>query len=93
MMIEIWTEFRRFQAIKQKLTDQVRIITKKCWFSDLEILEIHQRINRPTHQQTPNTVNETLNTGKPETPNQTLDDNDPCNANIQTQTLTHEEKN
>ena len=40
----------------------------------------------------PNTITETLNTRKPKTPNQTLHDNDPYTANIQTQTLTQEEK-
>ena len=63
-MIEIWTEFVRFKMTNQRLTDQVRTITKNGWFSDLEILEIHQQIYRQTHQQTPNTVTETLNTRK-----------------------------
>ena len=76
----------------QRLADQVWTITKNGWFSDLEILEIHPQIYRQTHQQTPNTVTETINRGKLETPNQTLHDNDPCTANTQTQTLTQEEK-
>ena len=76
----------------QKLADQVISITKKGWFSHLEILEIHQQIYRETHQQTPNTVTETLNTGKTETLNQTLYNNDPYTANTQMQTLNREEK-
>ena len=74
-------------AINQRFADQVRIITKNGWFSDLEILEIDQQIYRQTHQLTP-TVTETMNTGKPDTPNQTLHDNNPCTANTQAQTLT-----
>ena len=91
-MIEIWTDFARFKTTNQRLTDQVRTITKNCWFSDLEIWEIPQQIYRQTHQQTLNTVTETLNTGKPETLYQTLHDNDPYTANTPTQTLTQEGK-
>ena len=91
-MIEIWTEFGRFKTTNQRLADQVRTITKNGWFSDLEILEIHLQICRQTHQQTPNTVTMTQNSGKPETPNQTLRDNDPCTTNTQKQILTQEEK-
>ena len=32
-----------FQTTNQRLADQVRTITKKGWFSDLELLEIHQK--------------------------------------------------
>ena len=93
-MIEIWTEFGRFKTTNQRLADQVRTITKNGWFSYLEILEIHQQIYRQTHQQTPNVVTETLNTGKPETPKQkqTLNDNDQHTANTKAQTLTQEGK-
>ena len=68
-MIEIWTEFGRFKATKQRLDEQVRTITKNGLFFDLEIREIHQQIYKPRYQQNPNTITETLNTGKPETPN------------------------
>ena len=44
-MIEIWQECVNFQTTSQRLADQVRTIIKKGWFSDLEILEIHQKIN------------------------------------------------
>ena len=90
-MIKIYTEFSRSKATKQRFADQVWTITNNCWFSDFEILKNHQEIYRQTHQQTPNTVNETLNTGKPETPNQTHD-NDPYTTKKQLQTLTQEEK-
>ena len=90
--IKIWTEFGRFKTTDQTITDQIRTITKNGWFSDLEILETHQQIYRQTHQQSPTTVTETINTGKLETPNQTLHDNDSCTTNAQTQTLTQEEK-
>ena len=89
-MIEIWTEFGKFKATNQILAYQVRTITKNGLFSYLEILEIHQKIYRQTHQQTPNTVSEKLNTGKRETPYQTLHDNYPYIANTQAQTLTQE---
>ena len=56
------------------------------------MLEIHPQIYRQTHQQTPNTITETLNTGKPETPKQTLHNNDRYTANTLTQKLTQEEK-
>ena len=63
-MIEIMTEFARFETTNQRLADEIWTITKNCWFSDLEILEIHQQIYRQTYQLTPNTETETLNTGK-----------------------------
>ena len=54
-MIDIWQECAKFQTSSQKLADLVRTIIKKGWFSDLEILEIHQNI----HKQNYNTVPET----------------------------------
>ena len=42
-MFEIWHECASFQTTSQTLVDQVRIIIKKDGFSDLEILEIHQK--------------------------------------------------
>ena len=45
------------------------MILKKSWFSDLEILEIYQEINREEYQQDTTTQTETLNTEKQETPN------------------------
>ena len=42
-MFEIWQECSTFQTTSQRLADQVRTITKKGWFSDLELLEINQK--------------------------------------------------
>ena len=42
-MIEIWQEQSNFQITSQRLADQVRTIMKKGWFSELEIIEIHQK--------------------------------------------------
>ena len=44
-MIEIWPECASFQKTSQRLADQIRTIIKKGWFSDLEILELHQKMN------------------------------------------------
>ena len=54
-MIEIWQEYAKFQTTSQGLADQVRTIIKKGWFSDLELLETHQK----THKQNYNTVPDT----------------------------------
>ena len=62
-MIEIWQECTSFLAISQSLTDQVRTIKKKSWFSDLEILEIHQKIN---NEQDSNTISDTPSIDKQE---------------------------
>ena len=40
-MIEISEECVRFKTTSQRLAEQVRMIIKKDWFSDLEILDIH----------------------------------------------------
>ena len=92
-MIEIWTEFGRFKATNQRLADHIRKIPRNSWFSDHEVLEIHQQIYWQRHQQTANIVTETINTGKPKTPKQTRHDNVPCIANTKMHTLTQEEKN
>ena len=42
-MFEIWQECSRFQTTSQRLADQFRTITKKGWFSDLELPEIHKK--------------------------------------------------
>ena len=44
-MMKILQELSNFQTTSQRLADQVRTIIKKGWFSDLEIIEIHQKIN------------------------------------------------
>ena len=46
----------------QRLPDQVRKMIKKDWFSDLQLFEIHQKINRESKQQDSNTIIDTLNT-------------------------------
>ena len=55
-MIEIWQESSSFQKTSQRLADQVRTILKKDWFSDLEILEIRQKMN---NEQDNNTISDT----------------------------------
>ena len=44
-MMDIWQELSYFQTASQRLTEQVRTIIKKRWFSELEIIEIRQKIN------------------------------------------------
>ena len=65
-MMEIWQELSNFQTTSQRLADQVRIIIKKDWFSDLEIIEIHQKIN--DQQSGTNTLPGTLNNNKQKQP-------------------------
>ena len=43
--MEIWQELSNVQITSQRLADQVRTIMKKGWFLELEIIEIHQKIN------------------------------------------------
>ena len=96
-MIEIWQECADFQT-SQKLADQVRTIIKKGWFSDLEILKIHQKIN---NEQDSNTVPDTSNINKQKQSNRneapTLENGNstqPNNSqpNNPEQTLTQEQK-
>ena len=61
-MVESWTEFHIFKATNQTLADQVRTIGKNGWPFDLKILKIHKQKNIQTHQQTTNTITETINT-------------------------------
>ena len=51
-MIEIWQECATFQTTIQRLTDQVRAIIKKGYFSDLEILKIYQKTNNEQDSKT-----------------------------------------
>ena len=44
-MIEIRQECASFHTTSQRLADQVRIMIKTSWFSDLEKLKKHQKIN------------------------------------------------
>ena len=54
-MIEIWQECANFQTTSQRLADQVRTIIKKGGFSDLELLEIHQKTNKQDNNTVPDT--------------------------------------
>ena len=51
-IIEIRAESTRFNT-SQRLVDQLRIILKKGWFSDLEMLEMCKQVNRKEYQQAP----------------------------------------
>ena len=55
-MIEIWKECTSFQTTNQRFADQVRTILNKGWFSDLEILKIHLKIN---NEHDSNTISDT----------------------------------
>ena len=44
-MIEIWIESVKFDKSNQRLADPGRMILKKGWFSDLEILEIWRMVS------------------------------------------------
>ena len=61
-MMEIWQELSNFQTTSQRLADQVKRMIKKGWFSDLEIIEIHQKIN--DQQSSINTLPATSNINK-----------------------------
>ena len=65
-MMESWQERSTFQTTNQRLTDQVRTIMKKGWFSDLELLEIHQK----TLKQKNNPVSDTPSGVKQKQPNE-----------------------
>ena len=66
-MMEIWQELSIFQTTSQRLADQVRTIMMKGWFSELEIVEIHQKIN---DQERRNTLPDTPNINKQKQPTQ-----------------------
>ena len=68
-MIEIWAESARLNTWSQRLADQARMILKKDCFSDLEILEIHQQVNREEYEKDLITQTGMLNAEKQELPN------------------------
>ena len=70
-MIEIWAKFTKFKTASQRLTNQVRTIKEKVWFSDLKILEIYQKVIKEEYQQNSTFWTETLNTVKQEPTEQT----------------------
>ena len=96
-MFEIWPERSTFQTTSQRLADQVRTITKKGWFSDLVLLEIHQKPLKQIYYAVPDTPSgveqEQSNEKEPQTsanenttvPNDTL-------SNNQVETLSQEQK-
>ena len=61
-MIEIWQERSTFQITSQKLADQVRTIIKKGWFSDIELLEIHQKTLKQNYNTVPDTSSDVKQT-------------------------------
>ena len=61
-MIEIWRERSTFQTTNQTLANQVRTIIKKGWFSDLELLEIHQKALKQNHNIVPDTSSDVKQT-------------------------------
>ena len=65
-MMVIWPELSNFQTTSQRLADQVRTMIKKGWFTDLEILEIHQKIK--DRQSSDNTLPGTSNIEKQNQP-------------------------
>ena len=67
-MIEILQECASFPTTSQRLADQVGIIIKKSWFSGFEILEIRQKTNSESKQDT-YTISETPNIDKQEQSN------------------------
>ena len=96
-MFEIWQECSTFQTTSQRLGDQVRTITKKGWFSDLELLEIHQKTLKQNYNTVPDPPSgvkqKQSNEKEPQTsanenttlPNDTL-------SNNQEETLSREQK-
>ena len=68
-MIEMWANSVWYNT-SQMITDQTKIIWRKCWFSELEILKVCEQINRETSLEICTKVNnenslmriETLNT-------------------------------
>ena len=93
-MMEIWQELSIFQT-SQRFADQVRTILKKGWFSELEIIEIHQKIN---DQERRNTLPDTQNINKQKQPIQnepTSENGNPTQQNTTPQNnliLTQEQK-
>ena len=65
-MKEIWQELSYFQTTSQRIADQVGTIIKKGWFSGIEIIEIHQKIN--DQQSRNNTLPGTSNINKQKKP-------------------------
>ena len=94
-MIEIWANSVRFST-SQRLADQARMIIRKGWFSNLEILEIY----RQTNSEDSLTRSETLNTETKKKQNklpnpitiQNSDERKVANPSITKQMFTQEDK-
>ena len=96
-MIEIWKKRSTFQTTNQRLTDQVRTIIMKGWFSDHKLLEIHQKTLKQNYNTAPDIPSgvkqKQSNKNEPQTsanenttlPNDTLPNN-------QEETLSQEQK-
>ena len=54
-MFEIWQDCSTFQTASQRSADQVWTITKKGWFSDIELLEIHKKTLNQNYNAVPDT--------------------------------------
>ena len=93
--MEIWQGLSHVQTTTRRLADQVRTIMKKGWFSELEIIEIHQKIN---DQERRNTLRDTSNINKQKQPIQnepTSENGNPTQPNTTQQNnleLTQEQK-
>ena len=46
-MITIWREIGTFEIIEQRLVDQVRVIRRKEWLTELELEEIRRKVLTP----------------------------------------------
>ena len=80
-IMDIWQELSIFQTTSQRLADQARTIMKKGWFSELVIIEMHQKIN---DQERRNTLPDTPNMNKQKQPIQnepTLENGNPTQQN------------
>ena len=88
-MREIWQECSNFQTTSQRLADQVRTIINKDWFSDLEIIEMHKKMN---NQQVPDTsyINKQKQPNRNEQPIRKMEN--PTLPNNLEQTLSQEQK-
>ena len=98
-MMEISQEHSNFLTTSQRLADQVRTMIKKGWFSDLEILEIHQKINdqQGSNKTLPGTSNinkqtQPIRNEPPTSENGNLNQPNRVQQNNPEQTLTQEQK-
>ena len=91
-MIEIWQECSTFQTTNQSLADQVRTILKKGWFSDLKLLEIHQKTLKQNYNTVPDTPSGVKQKQSNEKEPQTSANENTTLPNNQEETLSQEQK-